>query len=223
MYLPRHFAEDDLPTLHALMRAHPLGTWVTSGAEGPESIDADHVPFMVDATRGPLGTLRAHVARANPVWRSMVDASASPSLVIFQGADAYISPSWYPSKHADGKAVPTWNYAVVHVRGTPRAIEDKAGLLELVSSLTNIHEGTQRLPWKVTDAPDDYIDKLLGAIVGIEIPIESIVGKWKLNQNHPKANKLGLVAGLSQRGRADDLAMAAMVERFIEPPTSPKT
>jgi transcriptional regulator len=217
MYIPKHFAEDDQATLHALIRAHPLGTWVTRAAEGLLGIDADHVPFMLDATRGPLGTLRAHVARANPVWRSMVGPSALPSLVIFQGAEAYISPSWYPSKHADGKAVPTWNYAVVHVRGTPRAIEDKAAMLELVSSLTDIHEGSQRLPWKVTDAPADYIDKLLGAIVGIEIPIESIVGKWKLNQNHPKANKLGMVAGLTERGRADDLAMASMAERFIEP------
>jgi transcriptional regulator len=218
MYLPKHFAEEDQPTLHALIRAHPLGTWVTCDANDAKSIDADHVPFMVDTTRGPLGTLRAHVARANPVWRSMVGTSAPASLVIFQGAEAYISPSWYPSKHADGKAVPTWNYAVVHVRGTPRAIEDKDALLELVSSLTDIHEGAQRLPWKVTDAPDDYIDKMLGAIVGIEIPIDSIVGKWKVSQNHMKANKLGTMAGLSARGRADDHAMAAMVERFVEPP-----
>jgi transcriptional regulator len=221
MYLPRHFAEEDLATLHALVHAHPLGTWVTRGADGPDSpagIDADHVPFMLDTTRGPLGTLRAHVARANPLWRSMTGDGASASLVIFQGADAYISPSWYPGKHADGKAVPTWNYAVVHVRGTPCAIEDKATLLGLVSSLTHIHEGSQRLPWKVTDAPADYIDKLLGAIVGIEIPIDSIVGKWKVSQNHPKANKLGVVAGLGQRGRAGDDAMATMVERFVEPP-----
>jgi transcriptional regulator len=213
VYNPSHHEEKDLATLHALMRAHPLGTWVTMGAQG---LEANHVPFMVDASRGEFGTLRCHVARANPMWREFANASA-PSLVIFQGANAYISPSWYPGKHVDGKAVPTWNYATVHVHGQPQVTEDKAELLELVSHLTRVHEGGQRVPWKVSDAPADYIDKLLGAIIGIHIPITSIQGKWKVSQNHPRGNKLGVVAGLATRDQPDDPAMAEMIQRFIEP------
>ncbi len=210
MYTPKHHEEHDLPTLHALMRAHPLGTWVT---QEPGGLVANHIPFMVDASRGQWGTLRAHVARSNPVWRSV---AAMPSLVIFQGADAYISPSWYPSKHADGKAVPTWNYATVHVQGHPRVLDDKDAVLQLVSDLTALHESSQAVPWQVSDAPSDYIDKLLGAIVGIEIPIAAIEGKWKVNQNHPRANQLGLVAGLTARNRPHDAEMAAMVQRHIK-------
>jgi transcriptional regulator len=216
MYLPQHFAETDLAVLHALIRAHPLATWATfDGAE----IAVNHVPFMLDATRGEHGVLLGHVARANDVWRR---ASATvPSVLVFQGADSYVSPSWYPSKHAHGKAVPTWNYAVVHAHGTPRAIEDKQWLLAFLNRLTDTHEAAQAVPWKVADAPADYIDRTLENIVGIEIPIAKLIGKWKVSQNRPEPDKLGVVAGLLAKGTPQSSDMAALVERHVQPRAKP--
>jgi transcriptional regulator len=206
MYIPTHFEETDPNVLHALIRSHPLGAWVTTHAG---ELAANHIPFLIDSTRGAHGTLIGHVARANPVWQAL-DGSAE-SLVIFQGAEAYISPSWYPSKHAHGKMVPTWNYAVVHAYGPARAIEDPAWLLQCVTQLTNTHEATHALPWKVTDAPADYVDKLLQQIVGIEIPISKLIGKWKVSQNRALADKLGAAAGLMARDDARAQEMAALV------------
>jgi transcriptional regulator len=208
MYLPKHFEESDPQVLHALIRAHPLGTWVTMHAG---ELLANHVPFLLDPARGEHGTLVGHVARANPVWQSF--SATVPSLVVFQGVESYVTPSWYPSKHQHGKAVPTWNYAVVHARGIPRAIEDKAWLLDLVTRLTDTHEAAMALPWKVTDAPPDFVDRQLEAIVGIEIPITRLTGKWKVSQNRPAADRLGVVAGLLGRGDAAAEAMAALVKR----------
>lgn len=210
MYLPAHFAETDVAVLHALMRAQPLGTWVTQGDDG---LTVNHIPFYLDAGKGEHGTLIGHVARANPVWKSL--AQSMPSVVVFQGPQAYISPSWYPSKQADGKVVPTWNYGVVHAHGRPRAIEDRARLLDIVSVLTATHEAGRDAPWQVADAPDDFIDKLLGAIVGIEIPIERLSGKWKVSQNRPLADRLGTAAGLEAAGEGDAARMADAVRRFI--------
>jgi transcriptional regulator len=156
MYVPKHHEESDTAVLHALIRAHPLGAWVTQSEDG---LLANHIPFLLDATRGGHGTLVGHVARANPAWQSF--STAVESVVIFQGAESYITPSWYPSKHAHGKAVPTWNYAVVHAHGLPRAIEDRAWLLQHVTQLASTHEAGQALPWKVSDAPQDYIESLL--------------------------------------------------------------
>jgi transcriptional regulator len=204
MYIPKHFEETDLGVLHALMRAHPLATWVTTGADG--ALMANHVPFLVDPDRGEHGTLVAHVARANPVWRA-----GTRSIVVFQGAQAYISPSWYPGKQDHGKVVPTWNYAVVHAHGTPRAIEDRNWLLRLVTRLTDTHEAGSAAPWKVADAPADYVDQMLKAIVGIEMPIERIEGKWKLSQNRPAADRLGVADGLAAQGDAQATAMAALI------------
>lgn len=203
MYLPKHFEVTDPAALHGLMRAHPLATWVMHA--GGELV-VNHVPFLFDADRGPQGTLVGHVARANPVWRH-----GAPSVLVFQGADAYVSPNWYPSKQAHGKAVPTWNYAVVHAHGTPRAIEDRAALLEIVTRLTTTHEAGQALPWAVSDAPHDFVEQMLSAIVGIEVPVERLVGKWKVSQNRPAADRQGAAAGLRQRGDAASLAMAALV------------
>jgi len=205
MYQPASFSNDDPSSLQALMRAHPLGTWVTLGDGG---ITANHVPFLFEPSMGPQGTLLAHVARANPVWQS-----AGPSLVVFHGPQAYVSPNWYPSKAAHGKVVPTWNYAVVHVHGRARAVEDRDQLLALVSRLTREHEAGEPAPWQVADAPRDYIDQLLGAIVGIEIEVERIEGKWKMSQNRPADDRAGMAVGLRRAGGDEAAAVAALVSR----------
>lgn len=210
MYVPKHHEESDRSMLHALIRAHPLGTWVT---QGDGELIANHIPFLLDPARGEYGTLTGHVARANRAWQSF--SRAVDSIVLFQGPQTYITPSWYPSKHAHGKAVPTWNYAVVHAHGMPRAVEDPAWLLDHVSQLTASHEAGQALPWKVSDAPRDYVDRMLQSIVGIEIPITKLVGKWKVSQNRPEADRLGVVAGLLARGDAQSRQMAALVNEHV--------
>lgn len=200
-YLPTHFEERDLPTLQALVDAHPLATWATT-QDG--ELVVHHVPFRLDRTRGPFGTLVGHVARANPVWRA-----PQPSLLVFGGPQAYVSPGWYPSKQVHGKVVPTWNYAVVHARGTPLVREDAASVLRIVSGLTDTHEARQAHPWQVGDAPPDYIEQMLRAIVGIEIPIDQLVGKWKVSQNRSADDRAGVAAGLGAQAEGD--AMAALV------------
>jgi transcriptional regulator len=207
MYIPKHFAETDVSVLHALIKSHPLATWVTQA--GGELV-ANHIPFLLDPAQGELGTLVGHVARANPVWQTF--PKTVNSLLVFQGAEAYITPSWYPSKQAHGKAVPTWNYAVVHAHGMPRIVEDRDWLLQHVSQLTNTHEANQPLPWKVADAPLDYIERMLEAIVGIEIPIATLIGKWKVSQNRPEADKQGVIEGLGAQRNAGALDMAALVK-----------
>jgi len=203
MHLPQ-FANDDPAAWQALMTESPLGTWFSAH---DAVFRADHVPFLFDPERGPHGTLLAHVSRANPVWRN-----PGQSLVVFNGPQAYVSPNWYPSKHAHGKAVPTWNYAVVHVHGTARAIESRDELLALVERLTATHEHGQAHPWKVSDAPADYIDQLLRAIVGIEITVERIEGRWKMSQNRSEADRVGVAAGLQQIGSEEARAVAALVQ-----------
>ena len=212
MYVPKLLEETDPDVLHGLIRTHPLGMWVTQ-ANG--ELVANHIPFLLDAGRGRHGTLVAHVARANPVWESF--STTVQSLIVFRGAETYITPSWYPSKQAHGRAVPTWNYAVVHVSGMPRAITDRDWLLQFVSRLTDTQEASRAQPWKVADAPSDYIDRLLANIVGVEIPIDRIVGKWKANQPSPAADKLGVIAGLLDRGDAQAQEMAALVQRHAAP------
>jgi transcriptional regulator len=219
MYLPSHFEEKRTDVLHGLIARHAFGTLVTLGAGG---IDANHVPFEIDPGTGPLGTLRAHVARANPVWR---DCSGEvETLAIFEGASAYVSPSWYPGKQEHGKAVPTYNYLAVHAYGPMRIVDDPAWLLALVERLTARYETGMATPWKVSDAPGDYIEKMLGAIVGIEIPIARLQGKWKASQNRPQADRAGVVTGLRSLapdalhdGNADPEAMAAIVAAGLAP------
>lgn len=206
MYLPSHFDEPRLPVLHELMRARPLATLVTLAGG---AIEANHVPLQLSPGEGPFGTLRGHVARANALWRE-TDAG-SEVLAIFQGPDAYVTPSWYPSKAEDGRAVPTWNYAVAHARGVLRVHEDAGWLRAHLAALTAAHEGARAEPWRVEDAPADYADKLIGAIVGIEIAITRLTGKWKTSQNQPARNRAGVVLGLRGEGGDDALAMAALV------------
>jgi len=208
MYVPKHFEETDRGVLHALIRSYPLSTWVTHGAAG---LIVNHIPFLLMADAGPHGTLIGHVARANPAWHSF--STTEPSVIVFQGAQAYISPSWYPSKQQHGKAVPTWNYAVVHAHGIPRAIEDPEWLRNHVTRLTEEHESQRAQPWKVSDAPHDYIDKMLGAIVGIEIPILSLAGKWKVTQNRPRQDQVGVAEGLNAQGDARAREMALLVSQ----------
>lgn len=199
MYLPAAFQEQRPEALHALMRTHPLGTLVT---HGPDGLDANHIPFELDPAAGPHGLLRAHVARANPVWQQAADTEV---LVVFQAADGYISPNWYPSKPEHHRHVPTWNYAVVHAHGVLRVRDDERFLRGLVARLTREHEARsqQQKPWKMGDAPTDYIDGLLRAIVGLEIQITRLVGKYKLGQNREARDRLGAAAGLEGLGNAE--------------------
>lgn len=207
MYVPSHFEETRSDVLHQLIRDHPLGVLVTLGSAG---LDANHLPFEFDAEPVPLGTLRAHVARGNPVWRDF--SQAVESLVVFQGPAAYISPSWYQTKRETGKVVPTYNYIVVHAHGPLRVVEDPGWLRGLVKRLTNRFEAARAEPWKVTDAPDDFIEKQLRAIVGLEIPVTRLVGKWKVSQNRPPADRDGVVKGLREADDAEGIAMAKAVE-----------
>ena len=206
MYLPKHFEETRIEVLHALVRAHPLGALVTLGAGG---LEANHIPFEIDSDPAPFGTLRGHVARANPVWREL--SRGADALAIFQGAATYVSPSWYPTKQEGGKVVPTWNYAVVHAYGPLRAVDDPAWLRAFVERLTNRHESGRTAPWHVTDAPADYVGKMVTAIVGIELPVARFVGKWKASQNRTAQDRAGVVAGLEQDGGDAARAMAALV------------
>jgi transcriptional regulator len=198
MYRPAHFAQDDPAALAALMHEHPLAVLVHGAGE---DLSADHVPLEYDAA---ARTLRGHVARANPLWRS---ADGQPVLAIFRGADAYVSPSWYPSKAVHHKVVPTWNYAVVHAHGRLTAVDDAPWLHALVTRLTARHEAAQPAPWAVADAPADFVAQLLRAIVGIEIAVDRLVGKWKVGQNRDAADRAGVAAGL---GAAHP--MAALVD-----------
>ena len=204
MYVPMANEETRVEVLHALIRAHPLGTWTLF--DGDDLI-TNHVPFQLDAARGPFGTLVGHVARANPVWRS--PSTPIRNVVAFQGPQAYVTPSWYPSKLEHGKTVPTWNYAVVHARGVPTFTFDRDWLHAHVSSLTDAHEAAEAAPWGVVDAPDEYVERQLGAIVGVEIQIERLLGKWKTSQNRSAPDRTGVVEGLRRRGDAESADLVA--------------
>jgi transcriptional regulator len=204
MYIPKHFEESRIEVLHQLIRAHPMAALVTLTSDG---LDANHIPLEIDPEPAPFGTLRGHVARANPLWRD----PGSQALAIFQGPNTYISPSWYVTKQETGKVVPTWNYAVVHAHGCLRAVDDKNWLRAFVERLTNRHESGRRNPWKVTDAPADYIDGLLDTIVGLEMPITRLVGKWKVSQNRPERDREAVAGVLQQEGTDVTTAMATLV------------
>ena len=208
MYLPSHFEETRVDVMRELVRNHSLGALVTSG---PGGLTANHVPFILDPEPAPFGTLRAHVARANPMWREF--AADVEALVIFQGAQTYITPSWYATKKESGKVVPTYNYMVVHAHGVMRAIDDAAWLREFVGRLTDRFESSRAKPWAVTDAPEDFIASQLRAIVGIEIKLTRLVGKWKVSQNRNAVDREGVIAGLREAGDADLEKMASAVER----------
>ncbi|MFO1037210.1 MAG: FMN-binding negative transcriptional regulator [Geminicoccaceae bacterium] len=216
MYQPAHFREDRIEVQHALIRAHPLGLLVTQGEGG---LEANPIPFLLDPAAGPLGTLRAHVARANPQWRTL--DPAREALIVFQAVDSYVTPSWYASKREHGKVVPTWNYAIVQAWGRPRVIEDAEWLRGQVGELTDRQEAERARPWAVSDAPDPFVAVQLKGIVGIEIPIARIEGKWKASQNRPPADREGVAEGLAAQGDEASRAMAEMVrERGQVPPST---
>ena len=201
MYTPPYFRESRPELLHELIRTSPFATVVANGSNGWM---ANHLPFeLVD------GVLHGHVARGN----ELVQQDGAEVLLIFHGPDGYISPNWYPSKHETGREVPTWNYAVVHVHGRLRVIDDAAWLRRLLDTLTDHHEADQPQPWKVSDAPEDHIEKSLKAIVGLEVVIDRIEGKFKLSQNHPARNRAGVIAGLRERDGDGDVELAAQIGR----------
>jgi transcriptional regulator len=199
MYLPKHFEETRAEVLHELIRSQPLGLLVTLDDAG---LQANPVPFLLDPDpAGGPGILRAHVARANPLWRDT--RTEVEALVVFQGPQAYVSPGWYPSKAEHGKVVPTWNYVTVQARGTLQPIDDAAWVHTFVTRLTTTHEAVQEKPWSVSDAPPDFVDTMTRAIVGIEITLSALTGKWKVSQNRSPADRAGVASGLRAAGLVD--------------------
>ena len=208
MYEPPLHKQEDIAAQHALIRAHPLGLLVSSG---PSGLLANSIPFLIDAEASRFGTLRAHVARANPQWKDL--QVAEEVLVVFQGVDHYISPSWYETKRETGKVVPTWNYLIVQARGRPRVIEDVGWLRMQIEALTRKKESERDAPWAVSDAPDDFVAAQIRQIVGVEIEIADIRGKWKVSQNRKAEDRAGVIAGLSAEPDEGAAEMAGIVEQ----------
>ncbi len=197
MYLPQDFEETRVEELHRVITAYPLGAFVVNG---PNGLVANHLPFELNPSAGERGHLLAHVARANPVWKEV--EGGDEALVIFRAADAYISPNWYPSKHEFHRQVPTWNYQAVHVHGKVTIRDDERFVRGVVTRLTRANEvgtGSER-PWKMTDSSPEYVDQMLAAIVGIDVEITTMIGKWKLSQNKDERDRINVAEELSKRG-----------------------
>lgn len=192
--------------LQEFIHQHPFAAIVVNTADG---LEANHVPLVLDTTRGHFGTLRGHIARANPMWQ--MAPTGSNVLVIFQGANRYISPGWYPSKAEHGKVVPTWNYVVAHARGNINWFHDLAWLRNFLETITNIHEGNHPTPWHVSDAPQEFVERQLGAIVGFEVPISHLTGKWKLSQNRSETDRAGVISALESQSERSTQAMATLM------------
>lgn len=212
MYTPHPFAETRLAAMRDLMRQHPLATLV---ALGPDGLVANHLPLEWSDDPAPWGSLRGHAARANPFWRDC--PPGGEVLAVFHGPEAYVSPSWYAAKKESGKVVPTWNYAAVHAYGQLRVHEDKDWLLAQLEALTRRQEAAFPQPWSLADAPAEFIDGLLPAIVGVEVAISRLEGKWKASQNRPAADRAGVARGLGEQGPPAAQAMAELVQSFAEP------
>jgi transcriptional regulator len=208
MYLPTQFKEESVPAMHAAIRAARIGTLVTMGEDGME---ASHVPMLVDPEPAPYGTLRGHVSKGNPQWRRT--KADVPALAMFLGPNAYITPAWYETKRQTGKVVPTWNYATVHVWGRPRVVNDNAWLRRQLDDLTASREKSRDAPWAVDDAPADFVAMQMRAIVGVEILISRIEGKWKMSQNRPEADRAGVIEGFRSTGEAGAEIAALVAER----------
>lgn len=206
MYQPPAFRETDLATQQAFIAAHPLGLLISGG----DGLLANPIPFLLYDGEGPFGTLRCHLSRANPQWQAL--RQVPDALVVFQGTEHYITPSWYPQKALDGKVVPTWNYAVVQARGAARIIEDAAWLLANVSALTDQHEGRRPKPWAVSDAPEAFIASQLKGIVGIEIEISALEAKFKASQNRSEPDRAGVATGLAAEADPEAPAMRDLVK-----------
>jgi len=207
MYQPTHFVQGDAAQIRALVAAHPLATLFHQTGGAPT---ADHIPLLWESEGGDHGTLRGHVARANPLWREMDGRTV---LAVFHGPQAYVTPSWYPSKSATAKVVPTWNYAVVHLRGTLRCVDDAAWLHGLVDRLTHRQEDARPHPWQVSDAPADYRDAMLRAIVGLEVAVTQVEAKWKVSQNRTAPDRTGVAEGMLAEGSDAARASSALIPR----------
>jgi transcriptional regulator len=207
MYIPKQFEAPGVDVLHELIRTRPLATLITLSSGG---INANHVPLLLSTEPAPFGTLRGHVARANPIWSDLVNEVEV--LAIFHGPDAYITPSWYPAKAETGKVVPTWNYAVAHAYGALRVIDDAGWLRAQLESLTDQNERALTEPWRLSDAPQDFTEKMIAAVVGIEIVINRLLGKWKASQNQSPQNQSGVIRGLRANADTASAAMADLVE-----------
>jgi transcriptional regulator len=212
MYLPDHFRIDDLPQLHALMRARPFAALVSSA--GALGLYATHLPTVLKHD-GPFGTIECHLARGNPHGKDL--AAGNEALMIFQGPQGYITPNWYPSKAEHGKVVPTWNYAAVHAYGRPEVVEDKGWLRRHVGELTAQQEAGETKPWLVSDAPETFVEAMLRGIVGFRFAITRLEGKWKMSQNRDVKDRAGVVQGLGHRGEGDDPEIADLVSRQLPP------
>lgn len=209
MYQPEHFKLEDLASLHQVMRAYPLAQLITAG---PGGLMANPVPFILHAADGEKGVLHAHLARPNPQWRE-IEAGAE-ALVVFQGPEGYVTPAWYASKREHGKVVPTWNYVVVQARGSARAIQDNAWLVRHVAELSDRHEASRAAPWSVDDAPEGYVPALARGIVGIEIAIASLAGKFKMSQNRPEADRDGVAEGFVRESGPAGADLSLLVRRL---------
>lgn len=208
MYIPRSNEEKRVPVMQEFMREQPLVCLVTLGSGG---LVASHIPMVLEQDGSEFGILKGHLSRANTQWRELTPGVEA--LAIFSGPHHYISPSWYPSKQEHGKEVPTWNYAVVHAYGTLRLVEDSNWLLSHLESLTNTHEAGFAAPWKVSDAPPEFLDQLMNGIIGLELPIGRLEDKWKVSQNKPDRDRAGVVEGLAAINTPESLTMKALVER----------
>ena len=211
MYTPKDFLVDDLPTLHADMQRNSFAALVTLTSNG---LVATHLPILLDPDRGPFGTILGHVSRANPQWQHT--DSTTEALLIFNGPDTYVTPNWYPAKQETHRVVPTWNYAAIHAYGPITFFHDPERLREIVTRLTDLHESTFPTPWKVTDAPANYIDGQLKAIVGFELPITRLEGKRKFNQNRSAADQAGVVEGLRSLNDPTKSAVADFMQSLTE-------
>jgi transcriptional regulator len=212
MYQPPYHALDDVQRMQAHITQHPLGAWVCTDDQG--QLQANHIPFVLDSAAPGRGRLLGHVARANPVWQSL-EPQGRPSVVMFLGAQAYISPSWYPGKTTHGEVVPTWNYVTVHVHGVARVRHDEAWKLDMLQRLTQAAERPQTAPWAVTDAPSAYIAQMLRAVVGVEIDIERLEGRLKVSQDEALADRQATVAALQQSTDSQARQMADLVKAAV--------
>lgn len=206
-YNPSHFRVDEPAKLHAFISRFPFATLITAGTDGAS---VSHLPLLLETPGDGPTRVIGHIARANPHWKEF--GEGREGLAIFHGPQAYVTPQWYASKRAHGKVVPTWNYAVVHARGPVRAVHDRDWLHRLVNRLTDAHERPTAAPWAVGDAPEDYVEKMLTAIVGVELTVAALDGKWKLSQNRDARDYAGVRDGLAARGDADSLAVRALME-----------
>jgi transcriptional regulator len=206
MYAVQHFSEESIPVMRAYLAEHPFAALVVNTANGPS---VDHIPLEFEASLGAKGCLLGHIARSNQLWREF---ESGPGLAVFSGHQAYISPDWYASKAGDPRVVPTWNYAAVHVSGTLRFFHDSDRIREILERLTDRFESNRPTPWRMNDAPPEFISQLAGAVVGIELEIEKMIGKWKLSQNRPLEDRDGVIAGLRREAGAGTAALADLMQ-----------